>query len=116
MWCVDQGCWIQDARASRGAAASHASCSTSSSDRCAAHLAQSSMQPRAGVFGDHGPPNPTPCCRHRVQVTIAGGVGHPHIKKLAYDLCNAVPLLDADYSLLLDGMKVGVFLWWSVCR
>ncbi len=51
-----------------------------------------------------------------MQVTIAGGVGHPHIKKLAYDLCNAVPLLDADYSLLLDGMKVGVFLWWSVCR
>lgn len=43
----------------------------------------------------------------REQVTIAGGVGHPHIKKLAYDLCKAVPLLDADCGLLLDGIKVG---------
>ncbi|KAI8464574.1 MAG: hypothetical protein J3K34DRAFT_114028 [Monoraphidium minutum] len=40
-----------------------------------------------------------------IQVTIAGGVGHPHVKKLAYDLCRAVPLLDADYSLVLDGIK-----------
>lgn len=40
------------------------------------------------------------------QVTIAGGVGHPHIKKLAYDLCRNVPLLDADCSLILDGIKV----------
>jgi hypothetical protein len=39
-------------------------------------------------------------------VTIAGGVGHPHIKKLAYDLCRTAPLLDADYCLLLDGIKV----------
>lgn len=40
-----------------------------------------------------------------IQVTIAGGVGHPHIKKLAYDLCKAVPLLDTDYGLVLDGIK-----------
>lgn len=40
------------------------------------------------------------------QVTIAGGVGHYAVKKLAYDLCKAVPLLPSDYSLLVDGIKV----------
>jgi len=39
-------------------------------------------------------------------VTIAGGVGHHAVKKLAYDLCKAVPLLPSDYSLLVDGIKV----------
>lgn len=43
-----------------------------------------------------------------MQVTIAGGVGHPAVKKLAYDLCKAVPLSPADYSLLVDGIKVRV--------
>lgn len=41
-----------------------------------------------------------------LQVTIAGGVGHQQVKKLAYDLCKAVPLLPSDYSLLVDGIKV----------
>eukprot|EP00878_Enallax_costatus_P036408 GHUV01040884.1.p1 GENE.GHUV01040884.1~~GHUV01040884.1.p1 ORF type:complete len:122 (+),score=18.87 GHUV01040884.1:160-525(+) len=40
-----------------------------------------------------------------IQVTIAGGVGHQQVKKLAYDLCKAVPLLPSDYSLLVDGIK-----------
>ncbi|GBF90113.1 hypothetical protein Rsub_02821 [Raphidocelis subcapitata] len=40
-----------------------------------------------------------------IQVMIAGGVGQHQVRKLAYDLCRAVPLLDADYSLLLDGIR-----------
>ncbi|KAF8065439.1 hypothetical protein HT031_003040 [Scenedesmus sp. PABB004] len=40
-----------------------------------------------------------------IQVTIAGGVGHQPVKKLAYDLCKAVSLLPSDYSLLVDGIK-----------
>jgi hypothetical protein len=44
--------------------------------------------------------------RECAQVTIAGGVGQHQVRKLAYDLCRAVPLLDADYGLLLDGIKV----------
>ena len=50
------------------------------------------------------PGSPTPCAL--AQVTIAGGVGHHAVKKLAYDLCKAVPLLPSDYSLLVDGIKV----------
>lgn len=54
-----------------------------------------------------------------LQVTIAGGVGHPAVKKLAYDLCKAVPLSPADYSLLVDGIKVrapriGLTGYWGV--
>jgi hypothetical protein len=35
------------------------------------------------------------------------------VKKLAYDLCKAVPLLPSDYSLLVDGIKVhrGLGCW-----
>lgn len=49
----------------------------------------------------------------------------PQIKKLAYDLCRAAPLVDADYSLLLDGIRVrhrvrGLLLaltvHWGCCR
>jgi hypothetical protein len=40
-------------------------------------------------------------------VTIAGGVGHYAVKKLAYDLCKSVLLLPSDLSLLVDGVKVG---------
>ena len=64
------------------------------------------------VWCNEGCHVPLPLCHTRLhepphtQVTIAGGVGHPHIKKLAYDLCRAVPLLDADYGLLQDGIKV----------
>lgn len=47
-----------------------------------------------------------PVCPRAAQVTIAGGVGHPAVKKLAYDLCKAVPLLASDTSLLVDGIKV----------
>lgn len=49
-----------------------------------------------------------PCISNVVslQVTIAGGVGHQQVKKLAYDLCKAVPLLPSDYSLIVDGIKV----------
>jgi hypothetical protein len=39
-------------------------------------------------------------------VTIAGGLGHHAVKKLAYDLCKSVPLLPSDLSLLVDGIKV----------
>jgi hypothetical protein len=46
------------------------------------------------------------CCCWCLQVIIAGGVGHHAVKKLAYDLCKAVPLLPSDYSLLVDGIKV----------
>eukprot|EP00775_Hariotina_reticulata_P003869 gene3869-4124_t len=40
-----------------------------------------------------------------IQVTIAGGIGHQQVKRLAYDLCKTVPLLPSDYSLLVDGIK-----------
>jgi hypothetical protein len=43
---------------------------------------------------------------HTAQVTIAGGVGHVPVKRLAYDLCKAVALLPSDVSLLADGIKV----------
>lgn len=41
------------------------------------------------------------------QVTIAGGLGNVHVKRLAYDVCKAVPLSESDGGLLLDGIKVG---------
>ena len=40
-----------------------------------------------------------------MQVTIAGGLANVHVKRLAYDLCKAVPLSDADAGLLYDGIK-----------
>jgi len=61
----------------------------------------------AGAYCCSGATPDLPASNHGKQVTIAGGVGHPNIKKLVYDLCRAVPLVDADYSLLLDGIKVG---------
>lgn len=54
----------------------------------------------------HCPPNPPPTKPNTTKVTIAGGVGQPAVKRLAYDLCRAAPLLDADYALLLDGVRV----------
>jgi hypothetical protein len=41
-----------------------------------------------------------------LQYYIAAGVGHVHVKKLAYDVCKAVQLSDLDYEYIASGIKV----------
>jgi hypothetical protein len=40
-----------------------------------------------------------------LQYYIASGVGHVHVKKLAYDVCKAVQLSDLDYEYIASGIK-----------
>lgn len=47
-----------------------------------------------------------------LQVLIAGGLANVHVKRLAYDLCKAVPLSDSDSGLVCDGIKASGAAWW----